>query len=134
MRRDVAGLTSWNVGENFASLGIGHFIVASGDAPGPFEESFPAFVRPVARRGQNCQNRCSGGKARLAHGIRARVSRRRVEAKNDSCGSFSSTIDLQADFLVERRNALPKILAVAPGETREGRGQFSVSPAARSCY
>ena len=40
----LAGLTSWNTGENFASLGIGHFIWYPKGVRGPFEESFPAFV------------------------------------------------------------------------------------------
>ena len=47
----VAGLTSWNAGENFASLGIGHFIWYPAGARGPFEESFPEFVRYVEERG-----------------------------------------------------------------------------------
>lgn len=40
----VDGLTSWNVGENFASLGIGHFIWYPAGVEGPFEESFPKLV------------------------------------------------------------------------------------------
>src|SRR4051812_35406337 len=40
----VAGLTSWNAGENFASLGIGHFIWYPVGTTGPFDESFPKFV------------------------------------------------------------------------------------------
>ncbi len=44
----IAGLTSWNAGENFASLGIGHFIWYPKGVRGPFEESFPSFVRFVA--------------------------------------------------------------------------------------
>lgn len=40
----VEGLTSWNTGENFASLGIGHFIWYPAGAEGPFEESFPKLV------------------------------------------------------------------------------------------
>src|SRR3954467_14722896 len=35
------GLTSWNSGESFASLGIGHFIWYPRGQTGPFEESFP---------------------------------------------------------------------------------------------
>jgi hypothetical protein len=31
------GLTSWNTGENFASLGIGHFIWYPKGVNGPFE-------------------------------------------------------------------------------------------------
>ncbi|MFZ4592756.1 MAG: hypothetical protein ACOYOF_00765 [Verrucomicrobiaceae bacterium] len=40
----VAGLTSWNTGEEFASLGIGHFIWYPRGYEGPFEESFPPLV------------------------------------------------------------------------------------------
>src|SRR5947207_9938842 len=40
----VAGLTSWNAGETFASLRIGHFIWYPKGQRGPFEESFPKFL------------------------------------------------------------------------------------------
>jgi len=38
-------LTSWNSGEDFPSLGIGHFIWYPQGATGPFEESFPELIR-----------------------------------------------------------------------------------------
>jgi hypothetical protein len=38
-------LLEWNEGEDFLSLGIGHFIWYSEGKEGPFEESFPIFVR-----------------------------------------------------------------------------------------
>src|SRR6059058_5790614 len=47
----VAGLTSWNEGENFASLGIGHFIWYPKGQRGPFEESFPKLVIFISSRG-----------------------------------------------------------------------------------
>src|SRR3954451_8760117 len=47
----VSGLTSWNSGENFASLGIGHFIWYPAGEKGPFEESFPHLVEFVAAHG-----------------------------------------------------------------------------------
>src|SRR5204863_6036271 len=46
----IAGLTSWNEGENFASLGIGHFIWYPKGVRGPFDESFPKFVSFAAAR------------------------------------------------------------------------------------
>src|SRR6202011_2213232 len=46
----IAGLTSWNEGENFASLGIGHFIWYPEGVRGPFEESFPKFLSFAANR------------------------------------------------------------------------------------
>jgi hypothetical protein len=45
----VDGLTSWNSGENFASLGIGHFIWYPKGVEGPFEESFPKLVTWLVR-------------------------------------------------------------------------------------
>ncbi len=47
----VAGLTSWNAGEDFASLGIGHFIWYPQGKSGPFEESFPPLVAFLNARG-----------------------------------------------------------------------------------
>src|SRR6188474_258742 len=45
------GLTSWNAGEGFASLGIGHFIWYPKGPHGPFEESFPKLVKFLAANG-----------------------------------------------------------------------------------
>src|SRR5438105_5848637 len=47
----VVGLTSWNEGEDFASLGIGHFIWYPKGRRGPFEESFPKLLRFLEARG-----------------------------------------------------------------------------------
>src|SRR4051812_35088903 len=47
----VSGLTSWNSGEEFASLGIGHFIWYPAGETGPFEESFPPLVDWLRRSG-----------------------------------------------------------------------------------
>src|SRR5881397_520478 len=47
----VAGLTAWNEGEDFASLGIGHFIWYPKGKRGPFEESFPKLVSFMSSRG-----------------------------------------------------------------------------------
>lgn len=38
------GLTSWNQGEEFASLGIGHFIWYPKGEQGPFKEMFPSLL------------------------------------------------------------------------------------------
>ena len=45
------GLTSWNSGENFASLGIGHFIWYPRGVTGPFEESFPKLIKYLGNNG-----------------------------------------------------------------------------------
>lgn len=43
-------ITSWNKGEEFPSLGIGHFIWYQAEQKGPFEETFPALVNFMASR------------------------------------------------------------------------------------
>ena len=47
----ISGLTAWNQGEDFASLGIGHFIWYPKGRRGPFEESFPKVVSFISKRG-----------------------------------------------------------------------------------
>src|SRR5438067_13795432 len=48
----VEELTAWNLGEDFASLGIGHFIWYPAGKRGPFEESFPKLVSFAEARGE----------------------------------------------------------------------------------
>lgn len=46
----VAGLTSWNGGEAFPSLGIGHFIWYPAGRQGPYVESFPLLITYLKER------------------------------------------------------------------------------------
>ncbi|MDX8384601.1 MAG: hypothetical protein R8M45_11005, partial [Ghiorsea sp.] len=41
--RDAKCLVAWNDGEDFPSLGIGHFIWFPRGSTAPFQESFPAL-------------------------------------------------------------------------------------------
>ena len=135
----VAGLTSWNAGENFASLGIGHFIWYPAGAHGPFEESFPSFVRYVARRGGKLPEQLLGRKGGACpwnsreEFLAAEASQRMKTLRI----FLTDTIDFQADFLVERlQEALPKMLAAAPpSERAKIEKQFNrVASGARGCY
>ena len=47
----VSGLTSWNKGEEFPSLGIAHFIWYPAGRIGPFEESWPGLARFLKTQG-----------------------------------------------------------------------------------
>ncbi len=117
----MAGLTSWNAGENFASLGIGHFIWYPSGVQGPFEESFPAFVRYVQKRGAKLPDLLLGPKSGACPwNSRAEFRAAEGSPQMKTLRIFLvDTIDLQADFLVERlRAALPKMLAAASPEQR----------------
>ncbi|EFB41004.1 hypothetical protein [Parachlamydia acanthamoebae] len=50
-KKSIAGLTSWNAGEEFASLGIGHFIWHPKGSDSPFKESFPTLIKFLCKQG-----------------------------------------------------------------------------------
>jgi hypothetical protein len=108
----VAGLTSWNAGENFASLGIGHFIWYPKDARGPFEESFPEFMSFIKNRQVDVPSWLQQTTA-CPWDSRAEFLREENSAQMRQLREFlAHTVDLQAQFLVERlHKSLPKMLA-----------------------
>lgn len=106
----VAGLTSWNRGEDFASLGIGHFIWYPTAKKGPFEESFPPLAVFLKSRGVAMPDWTQGlcpwaGKAAFdadQNGARQKQLRTLL----------SQTVPLQTEFILARlERSLPKMLA-----------------------
>ena len=133
----LAGLTSWNSGENFASLGIGHFIWYPKGVRGPFEESFPKFIEFAAGRGIKLP-----AVAKAAEGCpwksRAEFTQAAQTPPMKELRAFlARTVDLQAEFLVNRlRQALPKMLAesgAADGPQVQQRFD-RVASSAMGCY
>ena len=119
------GLTSWNAGEDFASLGIGHFIWYPKGGRGPFEESFPALVRFLAANGARPPAWLDGA---CPWSTRAEFQAAfHGEKLNALRALLAGTIHLQARFLAQRMEAvLPKMLAAAPAGERENvRAQFA---------
>jgi hypothetical protein len=120
------GLTSWNSGENFASLGIGHFIWYPRGVGGPFEESFPEMLRFFAASGvklpawlkpdMDCPWKTRAEFQAAAHG----------RQMNELRDLLASTITQQSRFLARRmEQSLPKMTAAAPANRREHvRRQF----------
>ena len=49
-------LTYWGAGEDFPSLGIGHFIWYPENVDAPFDETFPSMVRYVNERSSECSS------------------------------------------------------------------------------
>lgn len=133
----LAGLTSWNEGENFASLGIGHFIWYPKGARGPFDESFPTFLSFASARGAQlpevlrAQRDCPWNSR--AEFNQASQTERMKELRQ----FLAKTVDLQAEFLVQRlQRALPKMLAEAAASKRaQVQQQFDrVANSAGGCY
>ena len=124
----ISGLTSWNAGENFASLGIGHFIWYPRGQRGPFEESFPKLVGFVSARGAKLPAfLLAGDDTACPWNSRAEFLRDQDSPKMKQLRAFLvDTIDLQTEFLIARLEvALPKMLAEASvGERDNVQRQF----------
>jgi len=122
----LAGLTSWNSGENFASLGIGHFIWYPQGGHGPFEESFPKLVDFIASRGTRLPE-VLVPRGNCPWNSRVEFNQASQTPRMKELRQFlANTVDLQAEFLVERlQKALPKMLAeAAPAQRERVRQQF----------
>ena len=134
----VAGLTSWNAGENFASLGIGHFIWYPAGARGPFEESFPAFVRYASAHHAKLPALLSGNEnTPCPWRSRSEFGRAAHSKEMESLRQFlAGSLDLQAAFLVLRlQEALPKMTAAAAGNRDGIAQQFErVTRTSQGCY
>jgi hypothetical protein len=135
----VSGLTSWNKGENFASLGIGHFIWYPKGKRGPFEESFPKLVSFISKRGAKLPAILLGtGELPCPWNSRAEfLQAQHTPPMNQLRKFLVDTIDLQAEFLMARLDgALPKMLAEAPpGDRASVQQQFErLTKTPRGCY
>src|SRR5262249_41726179 len=129
--------TSWNAGEDFASLGIGHFIWYPAGKRGPFEESFPRLLEFLRQqkvplpawltRDTPCP--WSNREAFLAEFHSARM--------NELRALLASTVPQQARFAAMRLEAaLPLMLEAAPASQRaQLRARFeNVAAAPRGIY
>jgi len=114
----VTGLTTWNAGEEFPSLGIGHFIWYPKGFNGRFNETWPQFIAFAKQQGAT-----PPAVALERHS----PWRTKAEFQKDFDGPrlaslrkwLAANVTLQTDFIIARsRAALPKILAAAPGSEK----------------
>ena len=133
----VSGLTSWNAGEDFASLGIGHFIWYPEGKRGPFEESFPKLIAFMADHHVDLPEWLQRA-AVCPWNSRAEFLRAQDSPQMKQLREFlARTVDLQAQFLVDRlQNALPKVLdETAPANRTHVQQQFQrLAASAPGCY
>ena len=135
----IAGLTSWNVGEDFASLGIGHFIWYPKGRRGPFEESFPKLVSFISKRGAKLPALLLGtGEKPCPWNSRTEFLRAQHSTEMNQLRSLLvDTIDVQAEFLIARlESALPKMLSeAAPSDRANVQEQFErLTRTSQGCY
>ena len=113
------GLTHWNRGEEFASLGLGHFIWYPEGKRGPFRESFPSLLVYLEEHGTELPDwlkddpHCPWPDRRAF--FRDKDGPRMKELRE----LLSSTVYLQGRFMADRLEAaLPRMLAVTPRAMR----------------
>lgn len=114
-------LTSWNEGEDFPSLGIGHFIWYQSGQQEPFEETFPTLLHYLQTQGQALPIWLQPTLAADSPW----QSREQFLADLDSpkMGQLrrllANTQSLQAQFIAERLfSSLPEIVSAAALEQR----------------
>jgi len=135
----ISGLTSWNDGEDFASLGIGHFIWYPKGRRGPFEESFPKLVSFISKRGAKLPTLLlTSGEQPCPWNSRAEFLHAQHTPEMNQLRQFLiDTIDLQAEFLIARlEGALPKMQdEAAPADRANVQQQFErLSRTSRGCF
>ena len=114
------GLTSWNKGEDFASLGIGHFIWYPQGKRGPFKESFPALKEYLQSQGVELPGWLASAKACPWPDRASFMADFRSKRTEELRSLLASTVGEQARFAALRLEAaLPQMLAAAPAGERE---------------
>ena len=115
----VEGLTSWNKGEDFPSLGIGHFIWYPQGVRPTFQESFPSMIRHLESRGAKAPAWVTASRHcpwSTRESFLAEKDGPRLRGLREY---LARTVGLQAEFAAHRaREALPKLLAAAPRARR----------------
>ena len=110
----ISGLTSWNYGEEFPSMGIGHFIWYPKGFQGRFEESFPKLIAFAQERGATppavaLQRYCPW---QSKSEFEAALNGEQLKALRTW---LANSINLQTDFIIARsREALAKMVKEAP--------------------
>ena len=135
----ISGLTAWNQGEDFASLGIGHFIWYPKGRRGPFDESFPKLVSFISKRGAKLPTLLltSGEQPCPWNSSAEFLQAQHTPEMNQLRQFLADTIDLQAEFLIARlEGALPKMLAeAAPADRANVQQQFErLAGTSQGCF
>lgn len=120
--QSVKGLTSWNLNENFASMGLLHCIWYSENAIRSYEESFPKLLQFIQQHGKS-----------LPKGILKKNSlacpwnSREEFYKNIDSPAMKKlrsflvdTIDLQIKFIIQRfESSLPTMIKALPASKQK---------------
>jgi len=114
----VTGLTHWNDGEEFPSLGIGHFIWYPKGFNGRWTETFPEFVRYATSQGHKLPAVAYSPDCPWPN--KASFQRDFNGAKLTGLRNWlAANVNVQTEFIAYKsRAALPKIMRAAPAAHR----------------
>jgi len=115
----VEGLTMWNKGEEFPSIGIGHFIWYPTGTTGKFQESFPSMVAYLREKGVEWPDwvlEADGCPWPTREAFQSDLQGPRLSGLRDI---LKETVSLQARYAALRfRGSLPKILEYIDSKDR----------------
>jgi hypothetical protein len=112
-------LVWWNKGEEFASLGIGHFIWFTKDKPMWFFHAFPAMLKYITARGAKPPKWLKPDMPCVwnSYDEWKRAKRANTKKMRELTEFLNSTKALQAQFMLHRLNsARAKLLKYAPNQ------------------
>jgi hypothetical protein len=111
----LEGLTTWNQGEEFASLGIGHFIWYPENKQGIFKETFPDLLAFFKANGVQLPAWLDQVKGCPWQTREEFQQAQQDETQQELRQLLAQHVDLQILFMVRRLNqALPTLLKHAP--------------------
>lgn len=101
----------WNDGEDFASLGIGHFIWYPENKHGPFEEAFPLLLTFLSEQGTEPPAWLKSAKGCPWNSKEEFLKKESATQKKELQDILTQSIALQAMFIVQRfEQSLSKLL------------------------
>lgn len=118
----IEGLTSWNEGEDFPSLGIGHFIWYVDGREGPFEESFPPLIEFMKRLQVPNIPAIAQSSGSPWNSRETFLAQQSSPGMRQLRSFLANTVGTQTAFIVQRLEAaMPKMLAETRGATEKER-------------
>ncbi len=129
----IEGLTSWNKGEDFPSLGIGHFIWYVKGRPGPFKESFPQLIKYMKSRGVAMPGWVASANGSPWTSRQVFLAEQNSPQMKELRRFLADTVSVQTGFIVQRlENALPAMKSVTSNKADRDRLQSNFYAVAKS--
>ncbi|MBA3720891.1 MAG: hypothetical protein H0W88_00645 [Parachlamydiaceae bacterium] len=116
----IEGLTSWNEGEEFASLGIGHFIWYPAGEAVVFQQSFPSLLETFKKNKVALPLWLNDAVGCPWKSRQEFIESKETTEMKELRQILSEQLSLQVSFMVDRlQNALPAMLKSIPNENKK---------------